>query len=619
MYMSPSHAQNILDSVATNLNCTYLRFVRRHAEFSGRISILAYSLGSVLCYDLLAHQPVPRESAPAQAFGHVAALHNRAREERRRRQEEGGGDAVLGLELGAASAGWSPDGSSNAEETQSAARSTWLSYWGLFKKSVNGGGSPAASRVHHEDASLVRGKSLQSGLSDEDPVVCILDNAAASMQADAAMWQSQGKMHDREATVRGMKHVGKEDGKEHSEHRRNEALDARGGFPPQRWLGRLARKLGKVRPWGRQDGPELPVHPEDAEEVADTDSALLETGSAEIPVSHCTDDAVDAAEVLTGPQQGTVRPLECAQRHDAAGELFSQRVGISGVARGSSPVWWTGTADAATDAEDKDESAFDDGGPEGAMPDGPISGSITARRVSTDDRGAASEHRRAASESGAIAVVPLSSVLGSRSLAEVHNGHDAAPGGCDMAALPLQQQLEALQAQAAATAAQISELQAQLRRPTAGTPFADPVGRSEVLVDRLAQMQRSPSHQCLPAEAPHSMLPERSMQLPAPIEEHHTYGMGELREAPAAVSPLCLEQHPADEPHQLSDARIAQTRVLWPGSALHELDAKQQQPLTMQALRYPVCLCCVLGSLHQAFLPRLLTRASALGTHLGRS
>jgi hypothetical protein len=64
LYMSPNHAQFIIDSVATNLNSTYLRFMRRSPRYSGKVSILAYSLGSILCYDLLAHQTMP-ESHPA--------------------------------------------------------------------------------------------------------------------------------------------------------------------------------------------------------------------------------------------------------------------------------------------------------------------------------------------------------------------------------------------------------------------------------------------------------------------------------------------------------------------------------------------------------------------------
>lgn len=73
MYMSPSHAQNIVDSVANNLNTTYLKFIRRHPEFNGKISVLAYSLGSVLCYDLLSHQPMKESSALARGLDNLKA------------------------------------------------------------------------------------------------------------------------------------------------------------------------------------------------------------------------------------------------------------------------------------------------------------------------------------------------------------------------------------------------------------------------------------------------------------------------------------------------------------------------------------------------------------------
>jgi hypothetical protein len=63
LYMSPKHSQYIVDSVAVNLNSSYLRFIRRHPNFTGKVSILAYSLGAVLCYDLLAHQAI-QESSP---------------------------------------------------------------------------------------------------------------------------------------------------------------------------------------------------------------------------------------------------------------------------------------------------------------------------------------------------------------------------------------------------------------------------------------------------------------------------------------------------------------------------------------------------------------------------
>ena len=75
LYMSPKHAQYIVDSVATNLNSTYLRFIRRNPRYAGRMSVLAYSLGSVLCYDLLAHQAIPEEHAVARQLQRLVQKH----------------------------------------------------------------------------------------------------------------------------------------------------------------------------------------------------------------------------------------------------------------------------------------------------------------------------------------------------------------------------------------------------------------------------------------------------------------------------------------------------------------------------------------------------------------
>lgn len=75
MYMSPSHAQSIVDSVANNLNTTYLKFIRRHPEFNGKFSVLAYSLGSVLCYDLLSHQHMKGDSMIARGLDNLMARH----------------------------------------------------------------------------------------------------------------------------------------------------------------------------------------------------------------------------------------------------------------------------------------------------------------------------------------------------------------------------------------------------------------------------------------------------------------------------------------------------------------------------------------------------------------
>eukprot|EP00892_Ulva_mutabilis_P006366 jgi/Ulvmu1/4100/UM019_0079.1 len=560
MYMSPSHAQNILDSVATNLNCTYLRFVRRHAEFSGRISILAYSLGGVLCYDLLAHQPVPHESAPAQAFRHIASLHEQAQEARERQWLAGSADA----ELAGEAEGQPARRSTDTSESPSPRRSHWLSYWGLFKKSVNVN-SPGGSRVRREEAALAREKSSDCAASDDDPVIQILDDAAAHMRADAAMWQSRAKGDDAESVDSDASRGQRSGGGQAGDGRRGDGRDGargQGGFPPQRWLGRLARKIGQVRGRGR---PELPVHKEEG-------SGQHDVGADEAPEEP---READAAEGRSGVMDDAAVDQQDSLA-DSAGRATSAASPAAPGPDSGSPRWRSGpTGSTAEDGGGPDgRSVFDAGGPGSAHNDAVRSS--TSSRHSTEGREAPGEGAPAAGG----AVVPLASILGSRPLSEAAVA--ASPGGRD----ELQEQLELLRTEAAATAARIAEVQAQLRQLPAGSPFGDAGGGPESAANGLPPVQRSTLRQCLPAEAPHSMLPEHSVGLPTETAEHHTYGMGDVQEAPAAVSPLL------DKPQQESEAgradeRIAQTRVLWPGSALHELDTKQQQPLTMQALHYP--------------------------------
>ncbi len=56
LYLTPLHRQDILDGIVMSLNAMYARFLRRHPGFTGTVSILAHSLGSVLTYDVLCNQ-----------------------------------------------------------------------------------------------------------------------------------------------------------------------------------------------------------------------------------------------------------------------------------------------------------------------------------------------------------------------------------------------------------------------------------------------------------------------------------------------------------------------------------------------------------------------------------
>ncbi|KAL9237128.1 hypothetical protein vseg_011714 [Gypsophila vaccaria] len=55
-YMSPIYCQEIIDSVSTQLNRLYLKFLKRNPGYDGKVSLYGHSLGSVLSYDILCHQ-----------------------------------------------------------------------------------------------------------------------------------------------------------------------------------------------------------------------------------------------------------------------------------------------------------------------------------------------------------------------------------------------------------------------------------------------------------------------------------------------------------------------------------------------------------------------------------
>ncbi|KAK4256407.1 hypothetical protein QN277_009277 [Acacia crassicarpa] len=74
-YMSPIYCQNIIDSVSTQLNRLYLKFLKRNPGYEGKVSIYGHSLGSVLSYDILCHQenlssPCPMDSVHREYYKH---------------------------------------------------------------------------------------------------------------------------------------------------------------------------------------------------------------------------------------------------------------------------------------------------------------------------------------------------------------------------------------------------------------------------------------------------------------------------------------------------------------------------------------------------------------------
>ncbi|XP_063545121.1 uncharacterized protein LOC134753247 isoform X2 [Cydia strobilella] len=59
-YTSPHYCQVILDTVCSEMNRIYALFMSRNPDFKGRVSLGGHSLGSVILYDLLCNQPIPR-------------------------------------------------------------------------------------------------------------------------------------------------------------------------------------------------------------------------------------------------------------------------------------------------------------------------------------------------------------------------------------------------------------------------------------------------------------------------------------------------------------------------------------------------------------------------------
>ncbi|CAG5922777.1 unnamed protein product [Menidia menidia] len=55
-YNSPTYCQTIVDTVASEINKLHALFKQRHPEFSGAVSVVGHSLGSLILFDLLTNQ-----------------------------------------------------------------------------------------------------------------------------------------------------------------------------------------------------------------------------------------------------------------------------------------------------------------------------------------------------------------------------------------------------------------------------------------------------------------------------------------------------------------------------------------------------------------------------------
>ncbi|CAG0920609.1 unnamed protein product [Notodromas monacha] len=58
-YTSPVYCQHIMDRVGSEMNRMHQIFLKRNPDFKGHVSLAGHSLGSVILFDLLMHQPEP--------------------------------------------------------------------------------------------------------------------------------------------------------------------------------------------------------------------------------------------------------------------------------------------------------------------------------------------------------------------------------------------------------------------------------------------------------------------------------------------------------------------------------------------------------------------------------
>uniref|UniRef100_A0A667YLN5 DDHD domain containing 2 n=1 Tax=Myripristis murdjan TaxID=586833 RepID=A0A667YLN5_9TELE len=74
-YNSPTYCQTIVDTVASEVNRLHALFKQRHPEFTGAVSVVGHSLGSLILFDLLTNQKTgSRESNRERANDDIAMM-----------------------------------------------------------------------------------------------------------------------------------------------------------------------------------------------------------------------------------------------------------------------------------------------------------------------------------------------------------------------------------------------------------------------------------------------------------------------------------------------------------------------------------------------------------------
>ncbi|XP_024909030.1 phospholipase DDHD2 isoform X1 [Cynoglossus semilaevis] len=68
-YNSPTYCQTIVDTVASEINKLHALFNQRHPDFSGAVSVVGHSLGSLILFDLLTNQKTGTEIREGQRPG----------------------------------------------------------------------------------------------------------------------------------------------------------------------------------------------------------------------------------------------------------------------------------------------------------------------------------------------------------------------------------------------------------------------------------------------------------------------------------------------------------------------------------------------------------------------
>ena len=68
MYLARPFKHLILGEICAQLNAKYYEYCAAHPDFSGKVTLLAHSLGGVAAFDLLAHQHLPNGAYPPLGF-----------------------------------------------------------------------------------------------------------------------------------------------------------------------------------------------------------------------------------------------------------------------------------------------------------------------------------------------------------------------------------------------------------------------------------------------------------------------------------------------------------------------------------------------------------------------